>query len=54
MSSAATQRWTLFAEAGLIVGLPLFFSIYTLLCYDLRIRSEGYDIETRAQQAALP
>jgi hypothetical protein len=41
-------------EIGLIIGLPLFYSIYTLLYYDLRIRSEGYDIEIRAQQVALP
>jgi hypothetical protein len=41
------------AEIGLIIGLPLFYSIYTLLYYDLRIRSEGYDIEIRARQVAL-
>jgi hypothetical protein len=38
------------AQIGLIVGLPLLFSIYTLLYYDLRVRKEGYDIEVMAQQ----
>jgi hypothetical protein len=38
------------AEIGLMIGLPLFYSIYTLLYYDLRIRSEGYDIEVMAQR----
>ena len=40
------------AQVGLIVGLPLLFSVYTLLYYDLRIRKEGYDLELMAQQAA--
>lgn len=37
------------AQLGLIIGLPLLFSIYTLLYYDLRIRKEGYDLELMAQ-----
>jgi hypothetical protein len=45
---------TFIAQIGLILGLPLLFSIYTLLYYDLRIRKEGYDIELMAQQAASP
>jgi len=44
---------TFISQLGLIVGLPLLFSIYTLLYYDLRVRKEGYDIELMAQQAAL-
>jgi hypothetical protein len=41
----------LVGQIGLIVGLPLLFSIYTLLYYDLRVRKEGYDLELMAQQA---
>lgn len=45
---------SLVAQIGLILGLPLLFSIYTLLYYDLRVRKEGYDLELMAQQAVLP
>lgn len=37
------------SQLGLILGLPLLFSIYTLLYYDLRVRKEGYDLELMAQ-----
>lgn len=40
----------LMSQLGLIISLPLLFSIYTLLYYDLRIRKEGYDLELMAQQ----
>jgi hypothetical protein len=33
---------------------PLLAAIFTLLYYDLRVRKEGYDLELRMQQAALP
>jgi hypothetical protein len=33
-----------------ILILPLQFTIFTLLYYDLRVRKEGYDIEVQAQQ----
>jgi hypothetical protein len=45
---------SLVAQVGLIVALPLLFSIYTLLYYDLRVRKEGYDLELMAQQANVP
>jgi hypothetical protein len=41
------------SQLGLIFGLPLLFSIYTLFYYDLRIRKEGYDLELMAQQQAV-
>ncbi len=45
---------TLMSQLGLIISLPLLFSIYTLLYYDLRIRKEGYDLELMAQQTMSP
>jgi hypothetical protein len=45
---------SLVAEVGMIIGSPLFFAIYTLLYYDLLIRSEGYDIEVVAQNIMTP
>ena len=40
--------------AGQILLQPLLFAIFTLFYFDQRVRKEGYDIEIRAQQAALP
>ncbi len=38
---------------GMMLILPLQFTIFTLLYYDLRIRKEGYDLEVQAQRATL-
>jgi hypothetical protein len=40
--------------AGQTLLQPLLFTIFTLFYFDQRVRKEGYDIEIRAQQAALP
>lgn len=45
---------TLMSQIGLIISLPLLFSIYTLLYYDLRVRKEGYDLEMLAEQTVSP
>jgi hypothetical protein len=45
---------TLMSQLGLIISMPLLFSIYTLLYYDLRVRKEGYDLELMAQQTVSP
>ena len=41
------------SQLGLILATPLQFAVYTLLYYDIRIRREAYDLELKAQQAAL-
>ncbi|HWQ14957.1 MAG TPA: hypothetical protein VNL77_19320 [Roseiflexaceae bacterium] len=41
---------SLVAYAGLILALPLQLAVYTVLYDDLRVRSEGYDLELRANQ----
>jgi hypothetical protein len=44
---------TLVSQLGIILTQPIALTVNTWLCYDLRIRKEGYDIEIMAQQAAL-
>jgi hypothetical protein len=43
----------LVAYLVMILILPLQFTIFTLLYYDLRVRKEGYDMEMLAQQTTL-
>ena len=43
---------SLVTYAVLILVLPLQFTVFTLLYYDLRVRKEGYDLELMAQQVA--
>ncbi len=45
---------TLAAHFGLIIALPLQYAFLTLVYYDLRISTEGYDLEALAQNEALP
>lgn len=49
----ATLIATLLSQVGLILALPLQFSVYTLLYYDQRVRREAYDLELQTQSAAL-
>jgi hypothetical protein len=46
--------FTILGLAGQILLQPIVFAIFTVFYYDQRVRKEGYDIEIRAQQSALP
>lgn len=54
--SVAVQT-VLNTAVGTVVGVvttPLYLAVLTILYYDLRIRSEGLDLELRAQEMLVP
>ena len=52
MVLAASAVAAIIGQIGLVLALPLQFSVYTLLYYDQRVRREAFDLELKAQQVA--